>query len=77
MQVAPPVQQRLLHRFVGSVRAAEHETAEELEPSYVVIDELPEGALIAESRRREQAALLIGLPGMSVDRHARQTAVAA
>ena len=71
VKLTPPAQQRLVHRFVGSIVAAEHQLAVELEPSSVVLDQSPEGALVAEPRRGEQAAVLIDLPGVSVDRHTR------
>ena len=47
VKLAPPAQQRLVHRFVGSIGAAEHQLAVELEPSPVVLDQSPEGALVA------------------------------
>jgi hypothetical protein len=68
-KVAPSAQQRLVHRIVGSMGAAEHQPAVPLEPSSVVLDELPEGALVTEPRRGEQAAVLIDPNGVSVDRH--------
>jgi len=71
VKLAPPAQKRLVHRFVGSIGTAEHQLAVELEPSSVALDQAPEGALVAEPRRGEQAALLIDLTGFSVDRHAR------
>jgi hypothetical protein len=67
--LAPPAQQRLVHRFVGAIGAAEHQLAVELEPSPVVLDQSPEGALVAEPRCGEQAAVVIDLRGASVDRH--------
>jgi hypothetical protein len=71
VKLAPPAQQRLVHRFVGSIGATKHQLAVELESSSVVLDQSPEGALVTEPRRDEQAAVLIDPLGVSVDRHTR------
>jgi hypothetical protein len=69
VEPAPPEQQRLVHRCVGSIGAAEHQFAIQLEPSSVVLDQPSEGALVAAPRRSEQAAFLIDVCGITIDRH--------